>query len=169
MNMKQHILTALQEEFDRWEELLARLSPQQLSAPLLPSPWTIQNVVAHVMTWQKRSIARCEAALHHRAPDYPAWPVDVDPEAPGATDLINPWIYASNRDRPWAEIHQEWRQGFQRFLQTADGISERDLLDSDAYPWLHGYPIAMVLLGSYDHHQEHLESLQTWLHEHTAG
>ena len=33
------------------------------------------------------------------------------------------------------------------------------LLDAGCYAWLNGYALADVLLGSYEHHQEHLEKL----------
>ncbi len=62
MNMKQHILAAVREEFDRWEELLASLSEEQITALLLLSIWSIKDVMAHLMAWQQRYIARVQAA-----------------------------------------------------------------------------------------------------------
>ena len=43
MYMKQHILAALSEEFNRWEELLAGMSEAQITAPQLPSNWSDQG------------------------------------------------------------------------------------------------------------------------------
>jgi hypothetical protein len=75
-------------------------------------------------------------------------------------------VYESYRDQPWSTIHQQWRAGFLRFLEGAAAIAEKDLLDSERYPWLKGYPLAIILLASYDHHHEHLEKLIAWLKEH---
>ena len=36
MNMKDHILTALSEQFNEWEELLTGMSEEQLTIPQLP-------------------------------------------------------------------------------------------------------------------------------------
>ena len=166
MDMKQHILTALQEEFDEWEELLASLSAQHISTPLLPSHWTIKDVIAHLMAWQQRSIARVEAALLNREPAFPGWLAGVDPDEEGTTEQTNGWIYDFYREQPWSAVHRNWRVGFQRFLESAAGISEKDLLDGGKYPWLQGYPLAVILLASYDHHQEHYEKLVQWLGEH---
>ncbi len=159
MNMKQHILAALNEEFNRWEELLAGMNEEQITTSLLPSELPIKDVIAHMMAWQQRSIARLEAALLDREPEFPNWPAELDPEAEENTDPVNAWIYESYRDQPWSSVYQDWRAGFQRFLEAAEGISERDLLDAGKYPWLKGHPLCLVLLGSYDHHQEHLEKL----------
>jgi hypothetical protein len=166
MSMKQHILAALRELFNQWEELLAGMNEEQITTPLLPSPLSSKDVIAHLMAWQQRSIARLESALLNRDPEFPKWLSGVDPDAEGNTDQINAWLYESYRDQPWSQVHQNWREGFQRFLETAEGVSERDLLDAGRYPWLKGYPLSLFLLASYDHHQEHLENLLTWLREH---
>ena len=101
MNMKDHILAALREKFDDWESLLSALSDGQITAPLLPSAWSIKDVIAHVMAWQQRSIARVEAALLDREPQFPAWSIGVDPDAEGTTERINAWLYDAYRDQPW--------------------------------------------------------------------
>ena len=60
--MQDHILAALRELFDNWESLLASLSEAQITTPLLPSPWSTKDVVAHLWAWQQRSIARRQEA-----------------------------------------------------------------------------------------------------------
>ena len=165
MNMKDHILTALRENYDRWEELLASLSEEQITAALKPSEWSVKDVIAHLRAWQQRSVARMEAALFDREPDYPRWLTDVNPEVESDTDKINAWIYETNRELPWLKVYRNWSEGFLLFLEAAQGISERDLLDSNRYPWLKGYPLAYIILASYDHHQEHYDQLLVWLQE----
>lgn len=166
MDMKGHILAGLKEELDCWEALLAGFSEEQILTPLAPSHWSVKDDIAHLRTWQQRSIARFEAAQLDREPVYPSWPAGLDPDAEGSTDQINAWIYETHRDQPWTQVHQDWKKGFLRFLELAETMAERDLLDSGRYPWLKGYPLAYILLASYDHHQEHFEKLQTWLGEH---
>jgi len=166
MNMKSHILTALSEQFTRWEELLSSLSEAQISAQRLPSEWSIMDEITHLRAWQQRSIARVEASLQDREPEFPNWLPGVDPDADVDTERTNAWIYETYRAQPWSKVYQDWREGFQRFLESGEGISEKDLLDSSRYPWLKGYPLAYILLASYDHHQEHYEKLLAWLQEH---
>jgi len=166
MNMKEHILAALQEQYARWEELLAGMDAGQITAPLLPSSWSVKDMIAHLMTWQQRSIARLEAGQSGREPELPIWLPGLDPDAEVNTDQTNAWIYVNCREQSWFHVHQDWRQGFLRFLELGGHIIEKDLLDSSRYPWLQGYSLADVLLGSYDHHQEHLEKLIAWLQEH---
>ncbi len=165
MNMKEHILSALREQVERWEGQLAAMSGDQIAAPLLPSHWAPRDVIAHLHTWQLRSIARIEAGLNDRPPAFPQWITGVDPEEDAATDQVNDWIYRTHRDRPWPELHQDWRSGYLHLVELAQEVSERDLLDPGRYPWMYGLPLAFVLLATYDHHQEHLDKLQAWIRD----
>lgn len=160
MNEKREILTALQEEFNRWQGVLASLSEAQITAPQLDENWSIKDVVAHLWAWQQRSIARMEAALHDQEPAYPQWPSQFDPEEEGQPYDLNAWLYATYRDQPWSDVYHNWREGFRRFLELGAAIPGNDLTDAEKYAWLEGYALMDVLRGSYEHHQEHAEYLE---------
>jgi hypothetical protein len=165
MNMKEHIRLALREQFDAWEEYLAGLSQEQIRKPLTPAGWTVKDVLVHLWAWQQRSIARLEAALSGREPEYPGWPTGPDPDAMGVTDRTNAWIYAEHREQPWPETYSKWREGYLLLIELAGGVPERDLLDASRFAWMEGHPLAGTLLATYDHHQEHLEWLQEWMQD----
>jgi hypothetical protein len=164
--MKEHILAALREQFDRWEEMLSNMSVEQITTPHVPSHWSIKDEIAHLRAWQQRSIARLEAGLSYREPEFPKWLPELDPDSEEDTEQTNAWIYETYREQPWSKVHKDWSEGFLRFLELGKGIPEQDLLDAGRYPWLEGHPLAFILLASYEHHQEHLEKMLAWLREH---
>ncbi len=164
MNMKEHILSALREQFDRWEELLASLSEEQITTPHFDYGWSIKDVMAHLWAWQQISSARMEAGALDREPEFPEWIVSLENWESNA-DRVNASTFARNHEKSWSEVHQNWENGFLRFLELGNEISEKDLLDGERYPWLHGYSLAFILVASYDHHQEHFEKLLNWLKE----
>lgn len=168
MFMKRHILAALQEEFDQWEKVLAGLSEEQVSRPQ-PGHYSVKDVLAHLRAWQEISVARLSAGLHQRAPEFPAWmsdlPANWEDEADLTTDLTNARIYELNRDQPWPSVLEAWRACFRQLLELGEVIPEPALLNSNRYPWLNGDSLAVVLLGTYDHHHEHLDKLLDWLRE----
>ena len=166
MNMKDHILTALREQIDRWEGLLDRLNNDQINAPLLPSNWSTKDVLSHLRAWQQRSIARLEAALSDREPIFPKWLPELNPDSEVSTDQINAWIYETHRNESWLTVRQNWKDGFSRLLELGERISERDMMDETRYTWMETRPLALILIGTYDHHQEHLDKLLAWLKEH---
>lgn len=163
MYMKTHILTALREEFDHWERVLAGLSEATIDGVSKPDALSIKDEIAHLMAWQQRSIARMEAALHNQEPKMPDWLPSVslqsEPQGEEDTDQLNARIYETFRNNSWSETYQQWHSGFLRFLELSEAIPEPALLDSSRFAWLGGYSLADILLGSYDHHQEHLEKL----------
>ena len=169
MNMQEHILAALEEQFIRWEGLLASLSTEQITTPRFDLDWSIQDVVTHLWGWQQISIARMNAGVLNREPAFPDWLTSFQPNWDENADQTNAWIYKNFHHRSWDEAHQNWREGFLRLLDLGGLVSERDLLDGDKYPWLKGYSLAFVLVASYMHHQEHLEKLTAWLQKHAES
>lgn len=166
MNMKDHILAALRENFDQWEDLLASLSEEEITAPHFDFDWSIKDVIAHLWAWQQISIARMEGGAQNREPEFPKWILSLGDDWEEDADRVNALTFETKHEKPWSEIYQNWKEGFLRILELGDKISERDLLDGDRYPWLKGYNLAAFLIASYDHHQEHLEKLTHWLQEH---
>ena len=163
MNMKDHILAALREQFDRWQELLARLTEEQIIAPRFDFDWSIKDVIAHLWAWQQISIARMEGSINEQEPAYPKWIVDIIENWEDDADRVNALTFETQHSKPWSEIYGNWRSGFLRFLNLGNAISEKNLLDGDKYRWLNGYSLAFILVASYDHHQEHYEKLLAFL------
>ena len=163
MNMQEHIVAALADQCAAWETLLASLSEEQITAPQSPSQWSLKDIMAHLWAWQQRSIARVTAALNGQAPIFPQWLPESSGDADAHVEEANASIYATCHAWSWERVHHEWQTGFARFLMLAAQVSEPDFLDGGRYPWLHGRPLAFILLASYDHHQEHLDKANAWL------
>ena len=168
MSMKDHILTALREQFDQLDELLASLSEEQITTPNFDDNWSIKDVVNHLWGWQQISIARINAGVHNREPGFPDWLISFPGNWDENATQTNAWIYKNFHSQSWAEANKNWKEGFLQLLDLSEKVSERYLLDGDKYLWLKGYSLAFVLVASYEHHQEHLEKLIIWLQEHES-
>ncbi len=157
---KAELLRLLGQEFDQWERLLSSLSQDQLVARDLPAGLSVKDVVAHLWAWQGLSVARLEAALDNRDPEYDLGPDGLDPDNDENVESINGWIHATNLDRPWMEVYGNWRRRYLWFLELAEKVPEAALMQPARYPWLKDAPLSAVLRGSYVHHQEeHYEPL----------
>ena len=80
-------------------------------------------------------------------------------------DKINAWIYTTYREQTWSNVYQNWRTGFLHFLEVGEAVPETDLIAFELFPWMAGYSFTQVLIGSYNHHEEHRERIQEWFHE----
>src|SRR5688572_18029369 len=163
MNMKDHILAAMREQFDLWEKLLGTLDEKQLTAPHFDNDWSIKDVVNHLWGWQQITLARIESVVQDRKPAFPSWIIELGTTWHESADQTNAQIYKNFHAQSWSETYQNWQSGFLRLLATSEKITERDLLDGDRYPWLNGHSPSAYLISSYDHHQEHLEKLSAWV------
>jgi hypothetical protein len=163
MNEKTQIMAALRAEYERWDEILSGMSDTEAAVQVEPSDWSARDIVVHLWAWQQRSIARMEAALHDHEPEFPDWPTEFDPEAPGQPHDLNAWLYAQNRDKSWSQVYDDWQAGFQRFIKLGESIPEDDLFAVGRYSMLESYPLAAVLDASRKHHEEHRKWLTEWL------
>ena len=159
MNDKEKIISQFKEIFDRWEALLAGLSEEQITAPNRVADLSIKDILAPLTAWQQVSLARMQAARQNREPEYPDWPSGLDMVHETNIDEINAWIHETYRQQPWPGIYQEWRERYLLILELAQAFPEKDFLEIGRYPWLEGYPISAVIMGSWDHHQEHIDDL----------
>ena len=161
LTTKAKLLERLRDERAQWETFLAELDEAQLTALTQPDQRSIKDIMAHLMAWQRLTVARLEAARWNQTPRPTDWPGHLDPDAEDV-DEINEWIYRTYHARPLAEILQTWRQVFQQVLDTGEALSEEELADSGRYPWMGHWPLSAVLVGTYEHHDEHLVQLRDW-------
>jgi hypothetical protein len=163
MDDKTQHITALREEFQQWQTLLASMTTEQIHAPIRPSTWTTRDVMAHLWAWQRISIARLTAALSASEPIFPDWPQAWHPDSEDDVLQINEWFYATYRDKLWPQVYADWYTGFQRLIDLAQRLPEPDLLEPGRYAWLGDAPLMLVLRGSFNHHAEHRGWLLEWL------
>jgi hypothetical protein len=160
MNDKREFLSNLRGAFNSWETLLAGKNEEGVNAQPAPVGWSIKDVIAHLTAWQQISIARLEAALLNTTPVFPGWLAGADPfYAEDHADEFNSRIYVLRHDLPRSVVHRDWKDGFQRFLELADDIPDKEMFDALRYPWLNGYALSSVLEGAWEHHQEHFDDV----------
>ena len=162
MSVKEEILAMLREEFERWEALLAELDEAQVTAAQEghSGGLSIKDEIAHLWAWQQITNARLGAALAGEEPRFPGWLQGLEPDAHENLETINGRIYDMNRDKSWADVYGDWREGYLQVMQQADAVPEADLLEKGRYAWLAKHALLAVLDGTYEHHrEEHLEPL----------
>lgn len=169
MDGKEQILNGLSLVFDAWVARLAELSEETITAPALPGQWSIKDVIAHLWSWQQVSVARMHAALTDAQPEFPAWWEKFGPDPEEDLEHTNAWLCEASRDKPWTQVYDEWSNQFRLYLELARQVPEEDLLALGRYTWMGNYALAASAMGSLEHHEEHLESLNHWLLEHGRG
>ena len=154
-------LEQIERERAIWEQLRAEVGEARMLQPGATGGWTFKDIVVHLNGWRSKTVARLEAAQHGREPAAPPWPAQLDED--DNVDEINNWIYQASRDRFLRAVLDEYSGSFQRMRDAVATLSERDLTEPGRYPWLNGYALADVLIGSFEHfHDDHEQELRAW-------
>lgn len=159
MTMKSHVLAGLQEMAERWQTLLEGLPAERCTEPILPWDWSIKDVLNHLFAWQLLSTARLQAVLDGAEPVLPVWFRQYDPDNEDTLDDLNAAIQRDSAPQEWTAVYSQWSEGYRRLIAVSEQVSESRLLASNPYAFLKGYSPMDVLLGTYDHHAEHLDDL----------
>lgn len=154
--MRLAILRQMRAQYRLLNRHFATLSAAKANLAQPAGGWTPRQSVIHLWAWQQRSIARMQAAVQGSQPVFPPWAgADEDD-----TRMVNQRILAAFGDTTWALARRQWAGGYRHFMALGSAFDDLTFLDSDRYPWLKGYSLADVYLGSYEHHAEHWLALR---------
>lgn len=154
---KAQLLADLRAEQADWEDLLRAIGEEHMTQPGVAGAWSIQDIVAHLTWWRKRTVARLQAQLRGETEFATPWPPHLETD-----DEINAWIYAANRDRPLADVLAESRAVFDQLVAALDAFPETVLADSTRFPWLEDATISGSLFFAH-YHEEHEADMRAWL------
>ncbi len=154
---KAELIKDLEEQNKQWEALLARIGEGRMDDPGVAGHWSIKDIVAHLMSWRRRTVARLQAAARGEQEPPPLWPANLQTD-----DEINAWMYEANHGRSVREVLDDSRQVFQQLLIAINALPEAALMDPRRFPWLEGQPLSAAALFSH-FHEEHEPGMRAWL------
>src|SRR5512134_2432182 len=116
---KSELLHWLQGEYRQWEAFLDQIGPTCMDQPGVNGDWSMKDIVAHLTGWNRRLVARLQAAGRGEAEPLPAWPAHLQTD-----DEINAWIYESNRGRSVREVLDEMHQVHRQLVTVIAGLPD---------------------------------------------
>ncbi len=153
---KPELIAAIRSERESLKETLSRVREDQMTQPGVEAEWSIKDILAHIVAWERRMIRWVGEALSGEVPEIPkTW---------DQVDEMNEQSYREDRDRPLDGVLAAFRDSYQEALRTAEGAPEQDLVDADRFEWREGVPLwRVVAANTCWHYKEHGESIQEWL------
>ena len=134
--------------------MLASLTPNQMHQSGASGEWTVKDVLAHISAWERRMLSWISSHLLGASPDVPL-PWDVE--------RMNAEAYAQVKDKPLAEVLEEFHQSYRDALALTESLNEEQLKTIYTNTW----PMAPLWLGvaanTNWHYKEHRESIEAWL------
>jgi hypothetical protein len=154
---KADLLNRIQNGYSQFEDILSRLSEEQMTTPDVNGSWSVKDNIIHLTVWQNHFLDRLQSIIDGKttAPEF----------MPGLTtdDEINEHIYQQNKDRPLAEVLADFRTSYQRVLTAVQSMSEESL--NAPIPWSKsGNLVWQLVVGdTYEHYEEHGDTIRRWL------
>jgi len=144
---KDQLLTASQQEHAALEELLAPLTPEQMTRPGALGDWSVKDVLAHLIEWEQMALSWYKAGRRGQAPHTPAEGFNW-----GQLPALNQRIYEKHRDRPLGDVLKQFKTSYRQALKAAQGMSEEELFTPGYYAWTKKNALAAYFIGCMSSH-----------------
>ncbi|HJT55306.1 MAG TPA: ClbS/DfsB family four-helix bundle protein [Ktedonobacteraceae bacterium] len=159
---KSSLLDEMSSGYTVLDNTLATLGRQQMTTPGVTGDWSIKDILAHLTAWQDYLLIRLQAAARNEAPPVQAVLGAEDEDS--ATDKINAHFYEENKFRPLGKVMADFRSTYEQVVEAVQALSDEDLFEPKRFAWMKNYPLWELVAGNtYEHYQEHLQSIQQWL------
>jgi hypothetical protein len=160
MRTRAEQLAAIRADQQLWRDLAAEVGPDRYGEPGPMGEWCFGDMAGHLLGWRNRTIARLEA-FSRGEPDPPnPWPAELDEF--DDVDSINAWIRSRHADRTPKHLVADYGASYDRLIAIIESMSDGKLTNPSAIPWLDGPLVDVDFTGHL--HDEHLQSVRTWLH-----
>jgi len=157
MPSKVELLTQLRLERLEWQALLDTIGRGRMETPGAMGDWTFKDLLVHLTAWWRREIAVLEAARRNETP-FPH-----PPES--SVQMINRWLYDTNRDRPLTEVLYDVDATWHQFEEALQRFNEQELIEAERFPGLQGNALGPSTLNNFlgHWHEEHQPDIEKWL------
>jgi hypothetical protein len=151
---KDELVSALEEEHAQWHAALARLEEAQIITPGAHGSWSVKDLLVHISVWDRRGTGWIKTAAEGNMPEMPG---------PGLSwqdlDRLNHQTYLENKDKPVAEVMEEFDAAHRELVEQVEALSDRVARN----------PVVGELVSwRYQHATGHREGIREWLDDVTA-
>lgn len=114
---KAELLNWLREEHRKWESFLDQIDPVHMEQSGVVGHWSIKDVVGHLTGWNRKLVARLQAAQRNEPEPPTPWPAHLQDD-----DEINAWHYETNRALSMREVREQTDQVFEQLFAAVENL-----------------------------------------------
>ncbi|MBA3824555.1 MAG: ClbS/DfsB family four-helix bundle protein [Ktedonobacterales bacterium] len=158
---KTALLEQIAQSRARLEDLLARVPPAEVLAPVLAGGWSVKDVLAHIVYWEQRALLILANARAGQST-----PLSWEPGEDVATaiDRVNEAARVASHAQSFTEVQERFAASHQEVCAVLTALPEDYLFGSDDFARVTGGDvIELIASNTYDHYQEHIAMLAAWL------
>jgi hypothetical protein len=154
---QQELLTAVQDDWANWQNVLARVGEQRMTEPGASGAWSVKDIIAHITFFENEMVGLLQTRV---LAGSDLWALPQDER--------NRVIYEQNRSRALGDVLAESAQVHARMVRLLDGLSDADLLEAARFKempadWL---PWRIIAENTFEHYRDHAAIVRAWLDAH---
>ncbi len=144
-------------------QLLTEVGPARMALGGAMGEWTFKDLIAHLTAWWRRELGCLEAIRRGEAPM-------PHPDA-SEVELINNWIYHTQRDRPLEQLLHDVDEVWQQFEASICAMEESELMRAGASAGYDHAPLGARILSDFvnHYHNDHEADVSAWLARNRAN
>lgn len=154
------ILPRIEHAMHRVVQALTQLTPDALSEPRLAGGRTVKDVLAHLTWWDQWLLFTLPTDQTTGHPPVKPPLFDQIPAGNECAEAMNAKVFAYNQPRALATIQAEFTATREQLRQRVAHLSVADLYDPAGMTALIGQPVAPLILGIYEHYEDHAHELE---------
>lgn len=154
------IITRIEQAMQRVIQAITPLSPTQMLEPRLLDGRSVKDLLAHLTWWDQWLLFTLPADQNTPHPPITPPLADQIPPTNNWADEMNAKVYAYNQPRALSLIQAEFTATCNQLLERVSRLSIDDLYNPDGISALIGQPVAPLVLGIYEHYEEHAHELE---------
>jgi hypothetical protein len=154
------IVTRIERAMQRVIQAIAPLSPGQMLEPRLPGGRSVKDVLAHLTWWDQWLLLTLPPDPNTPRASISLPLADQIPPTNHWADEMNAKVAAYNQPRELSQIREEFTTTCNHLFQRVSQLSIDDLYRPDGMSAAIGQPVAPLVLGIYEHYEEHAHELE---------
>ena len=154
------IIARIERAMQRVIQAIAPLSSAQMLEPRLPNGQSVKDVLAHLAWWDQWLLYTMPTGQNTAHTPIAPPLVDQIPATDHWADEMNANVYTYNQPRELSTIQAEFTATRSQLLQRVSQLSIDDLYNPDGMAAMIGQPVAPLILGIYEHYEEHAHELE---------
>ncbi len=131
------------------DAVIAKLSDDDIQAPILEDGWSIKDTLAHIAWWERS----CASWIENRASNPDRLPAGYSFEN---IDRLNNDLHAELQKQPLAAVREDARSAHAAIIAAIEPLADADLAKSH-----YGWPALdeMIRSNTTEHYEEHLSAI----------
>lgn len=154
------LVTWIEQAMQRVTTAINSLSPVQMQAARLADGRSVKDVLGHLTWWDQWLLVTLPTDQNTPATPITLPLADQIPPGDHWADEMNAKVLRYNQPRTLAAIQAEFTATCNHLLQRVAQLTTADLYDVQGLTAHIGQPAAPLILGIYEHYEEHAHELE---------